>query len=96
MVLLAVALLLVRSYHNLEDQNLGIRADNTVTARTTLGEHGYTTPQSQLDFFQRLSLLKAKARLPLPQRTFRQLNEPLVRDADSSSKWKVPLEASEP
>lgn len=55
MVLLAVALLLVRSYRNLEDQNLGMRADNTVTARITLGEHSYATPQSQLDFFHRLA-----------------------------------------
>lgn len=55
MVLLAVALLLVRSYRNLEDQSLGIRADNTVTASITLGEHSYATPQSQLDFFQRLT-----------------------------------------
>ena len=55
MVLLAVALLLVRSYRNLQDQNLGIRADNTITARITLGEHSYATPQSQLDFFQRLT-----------------------------------------
>jgi len=45
----------VRSYRNLEDQNLGIRADNTVTARITLGEHSYAAPQSQLDFFQRLT-----------------------------------------
>jgi putative ABC transport system permease protein len=51
MVLLAVALLLVRSYHNLEDQNLGIRADNTVTARTTLGEHGYTQHRKASSIF---------------------------------------------
>jgi putative ABC transport system permease protein len=55
MVLLALASLLVRSYQNLERQNLGIRVDKTVTAKVTLGEHSYATPQSQLDFFQRLT-----------------------------------------
>jgi predicted permease len=55
MVLLVGALLLLRSFRNLEDQNLGMRADNTVTASITLGEHGYPTPQSQLNFFQQLA-----------------------------------------
>jgi putative ABC transport system permease protein len=55
MVLLTGAMLLLRSFRNLEDQNLGMSADNTLTASITLGEHGYPTPQSKLNFYQQLT-----------------------------------------
>jgi predicted permease len=55
MVLLAGATLLLRSFSNLENQNLGMRTDNTLTAGITLGEHSYPTGASRLAFFQKLS-----------------------------------------
>ncbi|WP_158794428.1 ABC transporter permease [Granulicella sp. L60] len=55
MVLLAGAMLLLRSFRNLEDQNLGMSTDNTLTASITLGEHSYPTPQGNLNFYQRLA-----------------------------------------
>ncbi len=55
MVLLIAAILLLRSFHNLEDQKLGMRTDNTLTASVTLGVHTYPTPASRLAFFQQLS-----------------------------------------
>jgi putative ABC transport system permease protein len=55
MVLLAGALLLLRSFRNLENQNLGMRTDNTLTASITLGEHNYPTPEGRLTFFQQLT-----------------------------------------
>jgi putative ABC transport system permease protein len=55
MVLLAGSMLLLRSFNNLEDQNLGMRTDNTLTASITLGEHNYPTPESKLHFFQQLT-----------------------------------------
>ncbi|MCU1224265.1 MAG: ABC-type antimicrobial peptide transport system, permease component [Edaphobacter sp.] len=55
MVLLAGSMLLLRSYSNLEDQNLGMRTDNTFTASITLGEHAYSTPASRFNFFQQLT-----------------------------------------
>jgi putative ABC transport system permease protein len=54
MVLLACAMLLVRSFRNLENQDLGMREDNTLTVSVTLGEHNYPTPQSQMAFFLQL------------------------------------------
>ena len=54
MVLLAGAVLLVRSFRNLENQHLGMRDDNTLTVSVTLGEHNYPTPQSMMTFFQQL------------------------------------------
>jgi len=51
MVLLAAAMLLVRSFRNLESQQLGMRVDNTVTASVTLGEHDYPTLASEAHFF---------------------------------------------
>jgi putative ABC transport system permease protein len=56
MVLLAGATLLLRSFRNLEDQNLGMSADNALTASITLGEHSYPTPQSKLNFYQQLTM----------------------------------------
>jgi putative ABC transport system permease protein len=55
MVLLAGATLLLRSFSNLENQNLGMRTDNTLTAGITLGGHAYPTGASRLAFFQKLS-----------------------------------------
>ncbi len=55
MVLLAGAMLLLRSFSNLENQNLGMRTDNTLTASITLGEHTFPTPESRLNFFQQLT-----------------------------------------
>ncbi len=55
MVLLAGATLLLRSFSNLENQSLGMRADNTLTAGITLGEHSYPSGASRLAFFQKLS-----------------------------------------
>jgi putative ABC transport system permease protein len=54
MVLLAGAMLLVRSFRNLENQHLGMRDDSTLTVSVSLGEHNYPTPQSQMTFFQQL------------------------------------------
>jgi putative ABC transport system permease protein len=55
MVLLAGAILLLRSFRNAEDQNLGIRADNSLSASITLGGHAYPTPASRQVFFQQLT-----------------------------------------
>jgi putative ABC transport system permease protein len=55
MVLLAGSMLLLRSFSNLEDQNLGMRTDDTLTATITLGEHAYPTPASRLGFFDQLT-----------------------------------------
>jgi predicted permease len=54
MVLVAGAMLLVRSFRNLENQHLGMREDSTLTVSVALGEHNYPTPQSQMTFFQEL------------------------------------------
>ncbi len=54
MVLLAGSMLLLRSLRNLENQNLGMRTDNTITVTLTLGEHAYPTPVSRLTFFNQL------------------------------------------
>jgi predicted permease len=55
MVLLTGAMLLLRSFWNLENQRLGMRADNTLTASVTLGEHKYSTAAKRMNFFQELS-----------------------------------------
>jgi putative ABC transport system permease protein len=55
MVLLAGSMLLLRSFSKLEDQNLGMRTDNTLTVTLTLGEHAYPTPVSRLSFFHQLT-----------------------------------------
>jgi putative ABC transport system permease protein len=55
MVLLTGAMLLLRSFWNLENQQLGMRADNTLTASVTLGEHNYSTAASKMVFFQQLA-----------------------------------------
>jgi putative ABC transport system permease protein len=55
MVLLVAAILLLRSFRNLEDQKFGMRTDNTLTASVTLGDHTYPTAASRLAFFQQLT-----------------------------------------
>jgi putative ABC transport system permease protein len=55
MVLLTGAMLLLRSFWNLENQQLGMRADNTLTASVTLGQHNYSTAASKMVFFQQLA-----------------------------------------
>jgi predicted permease len=55
MVLLTGAMLLLRSFQNLQNQQLGMRADNTLTASVTLGEHNYSTAMSKMNFFQQLA-----------------------------------------
>ena len=54
MVLLAGAMLLLRSFRNLENQHLGMREDSTLTISVTLGEHNYPNAQSMMTFFQQL------------------------------------------
>jgi predicted permease len=55
MVLLAGAVLLLRSFRNIEDQHLGMRADNSLSASITLGEHSYPTAESRRNFFHQLT-----------------------------------------
>jgi len=55
MVLMAGAMLLLRSFSNLANQNLGMRTDNTLTASITLGDHNFPTSESRLNFFQQLT-----------------------------------------
>jgi putative ABC transport system permease protein len=55
MVLLTGAMLLLRSFWNLENQELGMRADSTLTASVTLGEHNYSTAAKKMSFFQELA-----------------------------------------
>jgi len=54
MVLLVGAMLLFRSFSNLENQHLGMRTDNVLTIRVTLGEHNYPSAQAMMMFFQQL------------------------------------------
>ena len=54
MVLLAGGALLVRSFWNLQTQNLGMSAENIVTAAISLGQTSYPTNESQMAFFQQL------------------------------------------
>lgn len=55
MILLSGAALLLRSFRNLENQHLGMRADNTLTVSITLGEHNYNSAQQQMAFFDQVS-----------------------------------------
>ncbi|WP_058187530.1 ABC transporter permease [Terracidiphilus gabretensis] len=54
LVLLAGGALLVRSFWNLQTQNLGMNAENIVTAAISLGQTSYPTAESQMAFFQQL------------------------------------------
>jgi putative ABC transport system permease protein len=51
MILLSASTLLVRSFWNLHNQNLGIRTHAILTANITLGRQGYDTAQKQMQFF---------------------------------------------
>jgi predicted permease len=55
MVLLAGAMLLMRSFWNLQNQQLGMRDDNTLTASITLGDYHYSSAASKMAFFQQLA-----------------------------------------
>jgi predicted permease len=54
MILLAGGALLLRSFWNLQNQQLGIQTENTITASISLGQRRYATPEPRLAFFQRL------------------------------------------
>ncbi len=51
MVLLAGAALLVRSFGSLRSQSLGLQSRGILVAHITLNRYRYTTPQSQMQFF---------------------------------------------
>ncbi len=53
-VLLAAAMLLSRSFLNLESQSLGMQTQNLLTTSITLGQKNYPTPERQMAFFQRV------------------------------------------
>ncbi len=55
MVLLTGAMLLLRSFWNVQNQQLGMRDDNTLTVKITLGGHNYPRAASKIGFFQQLS-----------------------------------------
>ncbi|WP_254061767.1 ABC transporter permease [Granulicella sp. L60] len=53
MILLSGAGLLVRSFQNIEEQNLGLRTKGVVTAQIALPQFRYNTGQEQMDFYLR-------------------------------------------
>jgi len=54
LILLAGALLFLRTLRNLEVQPLGMNTQNVVTAEITLGQQKYAQPEQQLAFFEQL------------------------------------------
>jgi predicted permease len=54
LVLLTGAMLLVRSFWKMEHEQLGIRADSTLTASVTLGSYNYGSAQKRMAFFDAL------------------------------------------
>ena len=54
LILLASAGLLLRTLWNLQNQPLGIRADNVMTAAVTLGRTAYPEPAQRLVFFEEM------------------------------------------
>lgn len=62
MILLAGAGLLVRSFQNIEEQNLGLRTKGVVTAQIPLPRFRYNAGQEQMDFYLRAET--ALRRLP--------------------------------
>ena len=54
LVLLSGAALLLRSFSNLQNQRLGMHAENIVTAAISLGQNAYSTPERQMAFFRQL------------------------------------------
>ena len=47
--------MLLRSFSNLQNQQLGMRADNTLTVSITLGGHNYPTAERLMTFFGQLA-----------------------------------------
>lgn len=54
MVLLAGGALLFRSFLNLQNQSLGMQTESVITARISLGQENYSTPEKKFAFFQQL------------------------------------------
>lgn len=54
MVLLVSSALLVRSFRNLQNQELGFQGSHVISASISLGQNSYPTPESQMAFFQHL------------------------------------------
>jgi putative ABC transport system permease protein len=54
MVLVTGAALLVRSFANLQSQNLGLQSRGVLVANISLNRYRYTTPQSQMQFFNQV------------------------------------------
>jgi putative ABC transport system permease protein len=52
--LLAAAMLLSRSFLNLESQSLGIQTHSLLTTSITLGQKNYPSPERQMAFFQQV------------------------------------------
>jgi predicted permease len=61
-LLLSGAALLLRSFHNIQQQTLGIETSHVLTAAISLAPSRYGTPQKQMDFFNRAET--ALRRLP--------------------------------
>ena len=53
-VLLAAAMLLSRSFMNLETQSLGIQTQSILTTSITLGQKNYPSPERQMAFFHQV------------------------------------------
>lgn len=54
MVLLVSSALLVRSFRNLQNQELGFQGSHVISASISLGQNSYPTPESRTAFFQQL------------------------------------------
>lgn len=54
MVLLVSSALLVRSFRNLQNQELGFQGQHVISASISLGRNSYPTRESQMAFFQQL------------------------------------------
>ena len=54
MILLAGGMLLLRSFWILQNQHLGIRTENTITASISLGQRRYGNAEPRLAFYQQL------------------------------------------
>jgi putative ABC transport system permease protein len=55
-VLLAAAMLLSRSFLNLESQSLGIQTQSLLTTSITLGQESFPSPERQMAFFQQVEV----------------------------------------
>jgi len=54
MILLSGAALLLRSFRNLQQQNLGMQTHGVLTAAIVLPQYRYSTGQKQMEFFQQV------------------------------------------